>query len=674
MMVLYAATISVSAFLLFQVQPMMGRMILPWFGGGSAVWITCMLFFQAGLLAGYAYAHASIRFLRPRFQASVHLLLLGLSLLFLPLLPDAGLRPPEVHHPLSEILRLLLQTVGLPYLLLSSTTPLIQAWYARGHKEGLPYRLFSLSNLASLAGLLAYPFLIEPSLALRIQSVGWSVLYALFVALCAVGALRAVPGRRAASCEGDGAGCTPIQPSRITGSEYVDWIALPACASILLLSVTNHLTQNVAPIPLLWILPLGLYLLTFVLCFEREGWYDTTWYSGLAALALAGMSYGLRNWDAGKNLYWVIPTYSVGLFLCCLFCHGELALRKPAPANLTAFYLLLTAGGALGGLIVGLLAPIFFPGYFELAMGLVLCAVTLFLLHARRGWIVRILLGALAAGVTWVSAVSIITPLRESREMVRNFYGSLRVNVYDAGLDGEYRGLIHGTVTHGVQFTNPERTREPTSYYGNSSGVGLAMTLLEDAPRKVGVVGLGAGTLASYAQPGDLFRFYEINPLVADLARSEFTFLKECEGETEILLGDGRLLLEREADQHYDLLVVDAFSGDSIPVHLLTVEAVRLYFRHLKRDGILALHTSNTHLDLRPVVERIAASLGKKTFCVVSPSEEGKEIYGADWVLLTSHQDLSENPWFQDMGAALQARPGIRAWTDDYSNLFQILK
>jgi spermidine synthase len=270
--------------------------------------------------------------------------------------------------------------------------------------------------------------------------------------------------------------------------------------------------------------------------------------------------------------------------------------------------------------------------------------------------------------------VSIITPLRESREMVRNFYGSLRVNVYEAGLDGEHRGLIHGTVTHGVQFTTAERTREPTSYYGNSSGVGLAMTLLEDAPRKVGIVGLGAGTLASYAQPGDLFRFYEINPLVADLARREFTFLKECEGETEILLGDGRLLLEREADQHYDLLVVDAFSGDSIPVHLLTVEAVRLYFRHLKRDGILALHTSNTHLDLRPVVERIAASLGKKTFCVVSPSEEGKEIYGADWVLLTSHQDLSENPWFQDMGAALQARPGTRAWTDDYSNLFQILK
>jgi hypothetical protein len=672
-MFLYAATISVSAFLLFQVQPMIARMILPWFGGGAAVWITCMLFFQVGLLAGYAYSHASIRLLSPRFQTFVHILLLIFSLLLLPLMPDPGLKPPEVHHPLSRILWLLLWTVGLPYFLLSSTTPLIQAWYARRHEKALPYRLFSLSNLASLAGLLAYPFLIEPGLALRSQALAWSALYGLFVLLCTIGAIRAAQDRDSPPHGGAGPSLA-VPSSRIAPSEWVSWIVLPACASILLLSVTNHLTQNVAPIPLLWILPLGLYLLTFVLCFEKEGWYNTTRYSGLAALALVGMSYGLRNWDAGTRLYLVIPCYSLGLFLCCIFCHGELSIRKPPPARLTTFYLLLTTGGAVGGLFVGLAAPFLFPGYFELAAGLVLCAVLLFFIHVRKGWIPRILLGALAIEVTWVSALAIVTPLRESREMVRNFYGSLRVKEYDAGLDNECRALIHGTVTHGLQFTRPERTREPTTYYGRSSGVGLALAMLEGKPRRVGIVGLGAGTLACYAGPGDVYRFYEINPLVADLAQREFTFLEECEGETEVSLGDGRLLLEQEPDQHYDLLVVDAFSGDSIPIHLLTVEAVRLYFRHLKQDGILALHTSNTHLDLTPVVERIAARLGKNTFCVINPEESGKEIYGADWVLLTSNEDLSENRYFRGQGGPLQARPGIEAWTDDYSNLIQILK
>ena len=673
-MFLYAATISVSAFLLFQVQPMIARMILPWFGGGAAVWITCMLFFQVGLLAGYAYSHASIRFLGPRAQALVHILLVVLSLLLLPMMPDPSLKPSEVHHPLSRIFWLLTWTVGLPYFLLSSTTPLIQAWYARGHEDALPYRLFSLSNLASLAGLLAYPFLIEPGLALRSQSLIWSALYALFVVLCTIGAVRAAQRSPVSGYDGKEP-VTPTVPASGVGlSECVHWIVLPACASILLLSVTNHLTQNVAPIPLLWILPLGLYLLSFVLCFDKEGWYDTKRYSGFAALALIGMSYGLRKWDAGTSVYLVVPSYGLGLFLCCMFCHGELSVRKPAPARLTLFYFLLTAGGAVGGLFVGLAAPLLFPGYFELAVGLVLCAVTLFLIHLRKGWTVRILLGGLAIGVTWVSVLSMVTPLGESREMARNFYGALRVKEYDTGLDNECRSLIHGTVTHGLQFTKPERSREPTTYYGRSSGVGLAMAMLEGVPRKVGIVGLGAGTLATYAEPGDLYRFYEINPLVLDLAQKEFTFLEECEGKTEVLLGDGRLLLEREADQHYDLLVVDAFSGDSIPVHLLTVESVRLYFRHLKKDGILALHTSNTHLDLRPVVERIADRLGKKTFCVINPGEEEKEIYGSDWVLLTSSEDLSENPLFLGQGAALPERPWIRAWTDDYSNLFQILK
>ncbi len=672
-MFLYISTIFLSAFLLFQIQPMIAKMILPWFGGSAAVWITAMLFFQTSLLGGYLYAHWSVRSLRPRTQTVVHVLLLGISLALLPVAPSLAWKPTGNEDPILRILGLLALSVGLPYFLLSTTSPLIQAWYARKHQASLPYRLFALSNLASLLGLLAYPVFVEPAVMLRQQSLGWSAAYAVFVLLATAAALSsrsAVP----ATCSADkNKKEAPIEcrPPRVR--ELVLWLLLAACASTLLLSVTNHLTQNVASIPFLWVLPLGLYLFTFILTFDYERLYNRKVFIWLLIAALGGMAYGLSQWNSRTDLRLVIPVFSAGLFLCCMFCHGELVKRKPAPEYLTSFYLMLALGGAFGGVLVGLVAPNVLPGNFELPLALIACALLMLFVIDYGKW-------RLAAAVSWAMTVGVILTGghyissygKSSRVMERNFYGSLRVDEDEPGTRDESRTLVHGTVIHGKQFTAPERRREHITYYGPESGVGLALKYLRHSRLKVGVIGLGAGSLAAYAQPGDVFRFYEINPLVEKLARSEFTYLSDCRGKTRIVLGDGRLSLEREPDQRYDLLIVDAFSGDSIPVHLLTAQALKLYFRHLKPNGILALHITNSHLDLASAVEKLGRTLGKHALLVTNKEDEERDIYSARWALLSSKPISS--PAIQNAASKLASRPDLRVWTDDYNNLFQILK
>jgi SAM-dependent methyltransferase len=671
-MLLYGFTIFLSAFLLFQIQPMIAKMVLPWFGGSASVWTTAMLFFQTVLLGGYLYAHWSIRRLKPGAQTVVHAALLAVSLLLLPVAPSAAWKPEGSEDPVLRILGLLALSIGLPYFLLSTTSPLIQAWYARSHRAALPYRLFSLSNLASLLGLLAYPVFVEPSVTLRQQSVGWSAAYAFFAAL-GIAAAFASRGRKAPD------GYPPPgepeanadRPPKLR--EQALWLLLAGCASTLLLSVTNHLTQNVASIPFLWVLPLGLYLLTFVLTFDHERLYDRKVFLWLMVLALAGMAYGLANWNSHTSLKLVVPSFSAGLFICCLFCHGELVRRKPSPRYLTSFYLMLSLGGALGGLLVGFVAPRVLPAYFELPIALAACSlIVLPAIDYRTQRLVVAAGWATAAAVLLTSGYYMTSYGQSVRVMERNFYGALRVQEYDRGTDDETRVLVHGTVTHGMQYTLPSRRSEVISYYGPGSGVSLALAHLRPATLRVGVIGLGAGSLAAYAKPGDVYRFYEINPLVEKLARSEFTFLADCRGKVDVVLGDGRLSLEREPDQRYDLLVVDAFSGDAIPVHLLTKEALELYFRHLKPAGILALHITNTHLDLEPVVEKLANTLGRRALLVSADSDESRKIYRSKWALLS--QTVLTSPALQEAAEDLAARPGLRIWTDEYNNLFQILK
>ncbi len=657
---------------------MIAKIILPWFGGTSTVWITCVLFFQLALLGGYLYAHTIINKLSPVKQLLIHVSLLVVSVFFLPVIPSSSWKVPSSLDPSLYIMGLLFATVGLPYFLVSTTSPLLQAWYARKFSKSLPYRLFALSNLASLLGLLSYPFLIETTLTLHRQSTIWSIAYGMFALLCMTICFYSVrnnhPDTQEITHSPGSADIQAEQASPPSTKDKVLWLLLSACSSLLLLSTTDHLSQNIAAIPLLWILPLSLYLLSFTLCFDRDGWYNKKWYFWIVFITLIGMSYGIGKWGIGSDIRKVILAYCVGLFLCCMFCHGELASRKPAPRYLTSFYLLISIGGALGSIFVVLVAPNIFRFYFELPVGMLLCACLLLAVNFRRWWVTDVACGALIVRLLIISFVHMqfYSNPEGIRTLVRNFYGHQRVIEYDVDSDNEHRALIHGTITHGIQFMPPEKRSWPTAYFAPQSGIGIAIAQLPVEPRRIGIVGLGAGTMAAYARQGDHYTYYEINPQVEEIARNEFSFLSDSQGKVEIKIGDGRLLLEGEKNQQFDLLAIDAFSGDSIPIHLLTLEAINLYFSHLKPDGILAFHVSNLYLDLPQVIDKAGKTLGKHTLVVLNHEDETKKIYQAEWVLMASNPAVFNTPEIKKAGTKVMSKPDIRLWTDDYSNLFQL--
>jgi hypothetical protein len=679
-MLLYAITTVISAFLLFQVEPVIAKIILPWFGGSAAVWTVCLLFFQVVLLLGYAYAHAIVRYLKPGMQTAVHGVILAASLAALPIYPSQHFKPSGTSDPTWGILSVLGLTVGLPYFLLSSTGPLLQAWYAREHKGALPYRLYSLSNAGSMFALLSYPVLFEPRLTTHEQTGTWSIAYGMFVLLCGFMAFRA----RAFPVLGAAEGAVPDKKPLVR--HYAMWLLLPFTASVLLLAITNHISQNVAAIPFLWILPLSLYLLSFILCFESSGWYRRNPYLQLLAVALGGMAYGITVDQAGNMpIWWNLVLFGLGLFTCCMVCHGELAQLKPDPKYLTHFYLTIAAGGALGGIFVGFIAPRIFQSFYELQVGLVLCAVLIIFAlnldpetaHWFRGWRMAAPLAA-AAAIAFMAAYmgqNIRAQAANSRVLVRNFYGALRVR--DSGEEGglnTVRTLTNGTINHGEEYVNVARRRLPTTYYGPNTGVGIAIREKQKKGAiRVGVVGLGTGTLAAYGRLGDYFRYYEINPLVPPITEEQFWFVPYCPAKLDIAMGDARLSLEREAPENFDLLAVDAFSSDAIPVHLLTKEAMALFFRHLRPDGVLAVHISNRYLDLQPVVEGEAAVLGKQTRTIDSEEDPGVDVFTSTWVLVFGPASGFDPPEF-DVSADIKSRRNVRLWTDDYSNLFQIVK
>ncbi|MCC7059704.1 MAG: hypothetical protein IT508_05670, partial [Burkholderiaceae bacterium] len=574
-MPLFAATVFLSAFLLFQIQPMVAKMILPWFGGASSVWSTCLVFFQAELLLGYLYVHWLHETLAPRRQTLVHVCLLFLSLATLPIAADPAWKETAQAHPTLNVIGVLATAVGLPYLLLSTTGPLMQAWYARTFIGVTPYRLYALSNLASMLALLSYPVLVEPFLEIRSQTLGWSAGYVLFVTACA--ATAGWSWRKVSSERQGAAAATPVDIPRPTWRECLLWIGLAMTASTLLLAMTRHLTQDVAPVPFLWVLPLALYLLSFILCFDAPRYYVRPFFLAALPVAFFGID---RILDEGMAVPAMIALISTALFVFCMVCHGELVRRKPPPRHLTLFYLMLSVGGALGGMFVGLLAPAAFSAYFELPIGLFLCALLAVIVlwkEARPLW--RIVLLLALCGYGWrLGAVSmefvdgyIVT--------VRNFYSQLRVSERDdGGKPGRKRVMVHGRINHGEQYLAAAYRRTPTTYYCQESGVGRALFALpQERPLKLGMVGLGAGTLAAYGRAGDELRIYEINEQVLDLARREFTYLSDSAARIAPVLGDGRLMLEREPAQGFDLLALDAFSGDSIPAHLLTLEAMQGY-------------------------------------------------------------------------------------------------
>jgi hypothetical protein len=663
-MFLYALTILVSAFLLFQIEPVIAKMILPWFGGSAAVWATCLLFFQLVLLLGYLYAHAVHTRLRPARQAWLHVALLAASLAMLPVVPSAAWKPSGGEDPTGRILALLAATIGLPFLLLSSTGPLLQAWFARRYPGRPPYRLYALSNAGSMFALLGYPVLVEPKFTTHTQAIGWSLGYVAFAILCGLTAIS-VRGQAQKPRPETGPGAR-----RPTCRDYVLWLVLPACASTLLLAITNHLSQDVAAIPFLWVLPLSLYLLTFIICFDRERWYWRPLFLRLGIVALASMAYALAK---SPDVRAAIPIFSASLFFACMLCHGELARLKPDPRYLTSFYLLIAAGGALGGIFVGLLAPRLFPAVYELHIGLAACALLiLFVLYQRSPtWFIG---ASLTVTFVFYLAWQVVHSASDYRYMVRNFYGELKIEQDDPSDPDALRKLIHGAINHGQQFLDSRRRDWPTTYYSRNSGVGLAIRDSQQrGPVRVGVIGLGTGTIASYGRPGDYYRFYDINPLVIRIARTWFSYVNDCKAQLDIVLGDARLSLEREPSQRFDVLAVDAFSGDSIPFHLLTVEAFQLYFGHLNSDGVLAVHISNKFLNLQPVVHGIAAFLHKDDGIIDTEDDDSSGVFGSTWVLVTSRPGFFSTPLLR---AAAKSRPSpnLRVWTDNYSNLFQLFQ
>lgn len=686
---LNALTIFLSALLLFQVEPLIGKIILPWFGGVAAVWTVCLLFFQAVLLLGYLYAHLLTRRFGPRTQGWIHTALLAASLLMLPILPKNSWKPVGPGHPAMHILEVLVLAVGLPFFVLSATSPLLQAWWASAKKDAGVYRFYALSNAGSLLGLLTYPALIEPRLSIFRQGWSWSFAYAAFAIACGM-----------ISVSHRGADSSPSQETIAPPPGWnarALWIALPACSSALLLAVTNHITQNIAAVPFLWVLPLSLYMLSFILCFGTRS-YHRMFFLRLLGVALGGMAYALSPSLTSLPLWILISLFCAGLFSCCMFCHGELARLKPDPAHLTSFYFWSSLGSVAGAAFVALLAPQIFSGFYELHVGLGACALLVVLVHRmdpsspfhQTHWRLafRVLYG-LAATIVVALFLLARDESASSNHMARNFYGVLRVSDESAPnvvlLKGDeqsppkddlrFRRLMNGTITHGIQFLRAARRDQPVSYYGPDSGIGVAFKALASrGPRRVGVVGLGTGTIAAYAHEGDEFTFYEINPLVVQIAEQDFTFLRDSKAHISFQLGDARLTLERQPPQNLDLLAVDAFSSDSIPVHLLTLEAFELYFRHLKPDGILAVHISNRHLYLEPVVAAAAEKLDKDAVVIESPSERANEIFLARWVLLADRGILEQFPNMEEAGEPVTPLARVKLWTDSYSSLFSVLK
>ena len=659
----------------------MGRFILPWFGGTPAVWSVCLLFFQAALLGGYGYAHwlgsqkSSMR--SPRVQSKIHVVLLAISLAFLPVIP---VRPETGQHPTGQILWLLAVTVGVPYFLLSATAPLLQRWFTMTATQKSPWRLYALSNFGSFLALLSYPFLVEPFIRLRIQAGIWSSLYVGFALLCGSIAWKF---RHRDVWITDEYGLDSPRPTVLT---ILFWLGLSAAGSTLLLATTNILTQDVAVSPFLWIAPLSLYLLTFVLAFESDRWYPRLPFA-IAAGVLAPVACAVVNAGIGVAIWVQLGVYLAALFALCMVCHGELRHARPEPRHLTIFYMTIAAGGVLGGVFVALIAPRVFAEFNEYPLGL---AAACFLglagwlrsgawaLWTRSNFAIRIPIMALLLGGLSSTLTVTLSGTRKAVGTWRNFYGILRVTDLPDPR-GAMRELTHGRIKHGSQYLEQAWRDRPTSYYGAHSGVAMALNALPEGPRQIAVIGLGTGTMAAWGRPGDLIRFYEINPLVPTIATTWFTFLPDSKANTEVVLGDARIQMERESShdpaQVFDFIAVDAFSSDAIPMHLLTAEAADIYRHRLAPGGLLLFHISNRSLNLEPVTRGLAQHLNWNAAQILADDNPATGEDGSSWVILTENLGLLQKiaQRAPHVGWTEPNRKPI-LWTDDFASLWHVLK
>ena len=684
-MLRYALTIFLGAFLLFLVQPLIGKYILPWFGGGPGVWTACLLFFQTALLAGYAYAHLVAMRLPAKTQAWVHIGVLLAAFFCLPIVPADAWQPVAQGNPVLQIIILLSYSVGVPFVALAATGPLLQSWFSRTHPGVSPYRMYAVSNVGSLLALVCYPFVMEPAFSRRIQAMIWSGGFIAFMAMCGWCAIQSRSAPVNAATDDD------VEPERERSRRFdvLLWLALPACVSVMLLAVTSQLSEEVAPIPFLWVLTLGIYLLTFIISFEWPKAYHRG-VLGAAALFSPWLVW-LMLLNESIALGWQMAVYLIVLFACGMVCHGELYRLRPRVSRLTGYYLCIAAGGAMGGAFVAIAGPIIFTRNIEFylaiyaAIALLLACqfldpASIFHRGARRlGWL-GIIGIALAAGMLLRTQISHL-----DRDVIvgsRNFYGSLSLRMHQGDrIDVQYRKLDHGRITHGAQHYHEralEIRRLPTMYYGANTGVGIALRgFPKIVGRRVGVVGLGVGTLATFANPGDVYRFYEINPDVHRYAEEYFSFLADARARgvtIETVIEDARMALDRESAQQFDVLVLDAFSGDAIPVHLLTTESFVIYKKHLADSGAIAVHVSNRYLDLRPIVHRLGEAAGFSTVFIDTPPDTNAMIAEAMWVVLTRNQAVLNLPEIRRAGVRPPSPYDAPLWTDDHHSLFSALR
>jgi hypothetical protein len=734
MPVLFSLTLFAGSGLLFLVQPMCAKMVLPLLGGSPGVWNTCMVFFQAGLLAGYACAHAGPTWLGTRPHAVLHLGFLILPFFILPI--ALGEQPPDADAwPALWLLRALLISVGLPFVMLAGNAPLLQRWFATtGHARARdPYFLYAASNLGSMVALLGYPFLVEPNFALHRQSSLWTVGYGVLVVLslaCAVAMWSA--GRQADTLPAS----TKTSTASPRFSERVSWLLLALVPSSLMLSVTQFLTTDIAAIPLFWVLPLALYLLTFILVFAGKPLVPHALVLRWLPLIVLVLVL-IKLTEATEPAVMILGVHLLGMFWICLACHGELARRRPGADHLTEYYLWLALGGVLGGMFNGLLAPLLFKSIVEYP--LILIAACLLLPRrvedpasrsagqraaALRDFALPLVLGLGTAGLILVGehlslqpgpvsvAVMFMVPVVIAYTFVerpvrfglglaaillaaslypgvhgrtvyraRSFFG-----VHQVTEDAGFRQFVHGNTVHGLQSLNPAKLSIPLGYYHPKGPIGhLFQVMKQDDPRRsrVALIGLGTGAMAAYARPGQHWTFFEIDREVIRIASPEarlFTYLGDAQGTVDVVAGDGRLMVAG-SEERFGVIVVDAFNSDSIPVHLLTRQALKIYRSRLTEHGILAMHISNRYLDLEPVLANLAQDAGPPMVCWIWNDRElpqrAKEMgrLAAQWALLANSLDdlaMIARPPFHWRGA--HADPTLHVWTDDFSNLFQVLK
>ena len=667
---LLGCAIFLGSFLLFLVEPIAAKQLLPLLGGSAAVWITCLVFFQTALLVAYLYAH----WLASRQQPDLHVALTGLATLAaigwtLHSFDFSG----ATAHPILAVFAALSAWIGLPFLLLGATSPLLQVWWSRLEKTAIPYRLFALSNLASLVALGLYPTLIEPHLTLNAQRTAWACGFVLFALIIVQLTIRM---RSASKAEFQALDSAPADVAPTGLFHKLLWVLLPMGAAMQLSAVTAYLTANIAAIPLLWILPLAVYLFTIILAFQFTALVPRGLVTRLLIVLLGSLAYMLSKTDYLLPLRVSILFFLLEVFVSCYFLHSEACALRPARASeSTIFYLLFAVGGALGSFLIGIAFPLTIRFNYDLAITFLLTALLGLALTWSDGWSQRMLWTVASAMMALLLSWINIATQRDSVAAVRNFYSTLRVK-QDHGYPGSVRRtLLNGTIQHGTQYFGTEKLRRtPTTYYAEDSGVGLALRFCcANRQRKVGVIGLGAGTLAAYGRPGDQILFYEINPAVAPIAQNVFTYVRDSEARIQIIDGDGRISLEHQQPQRFDVLVVDAFTGDAIPLHLLTTQALKLYRKHLAPGGIVAFHISNQHVDLEPPIAQVARAVGMQAMRVASGAKDERGEFNATWVLVSDNEAFFAQPEVKAAAHWVASRPGLHLWTDDYSALLPVL-